>query len=132
MNRKFKTRTVLAFTLALICVLIFPIIAYATDIAVTADATSVKVGDTITVTVTVSEQNIAVANGVFTYTRRDVGLSSAAYSIWVSTDLLVWIEDTAAVQSQLSVDGDVETVEVTLDSDWLNQDELFIQVRAVE
>jgi hypothetical protein len=36
------------------------------------------------------------------------------------------------VQSQLSLDGYVETVEVTLDSGWLNQDKLFIQVRAVE
>jgi len=77
-------------------------------------------------------QSLNVANGVFIYTRRDVGLSGAAYSVWVSTDLLEWTEDTGAVQSPLSLNDGVETMEVTLDSDWLNQNELFIQVRAVE
>ena len=77
-------------------------------------------------------QPLNVSNGQFSYTRRNVELSGAVYSIWVSTDLVEWTEDTAAVQAQLSQDGDVETVEVTLDPDWLTQDELFIQVRAVE
>ena len=77
-------------------------------------------------------QPLNVATGVFTYTRRDVGLSSAAYSIWVSTDLVGWTEDTAAVQTRQSLSDGVETMEVTLDSGLLNHDELFIQVRAVE
>ncbi|NQY32782.1 MAG: hypothetical protein HRT56_06390, partial [Coraliomargarita sp.] len=77
-------------------------------------------------------QPLNVVNGVFTYTRRDVGLSAVDYSIWVSTDLSEWTEDTAAVQSRLSLNGDVETIEVTLDSDWLVEDQLFIQVRAIE
>jgi hypothetical protein len=42
----------------------------------------------------VSLHFIDSVNGVFTYTRRDVWLSGAAYSIRVSTDLLEWIEDT--------------------------------------
>jgi len=77
-------------------------------------------------------QPLNLVNGVFAYTRRDVGLSSAEYSIWVSTDLVTWTEDTGAVHTQLSLDGDIETVEVTLDSSWLNQNQLFIQVRAEE
>ena len=77
-------------------------------------------------------QSLNVATGVFTYTRRDIGLSSAAYSIWFSTDLVGWTEDTAAVQTQQSLSDGVETMEVTLDSGLLNHDELFIQVRAVE
>lgn len=77
-------------------------------------------------------QPLDVINGVFTYTRRDVGLSGVSYSIWVSTDLLDWTEDTAAVQLRLSLNDDVETMEVTLGSGWLDENNLFIQVRAVE
>jgi hypothetical protein len=77
-------------------------------------------------------QPLNAANGVFSYTRRNVELSGATYSIWVSTDLLEWTEDTVAVQSRLSLNNEIETMEVTLNSEWLIQDELFIQVRAVE
>ncbi|MGB0258200.1 MAG: right-handed parallel beta-helix repeat-containing protein, partial [Coraliomargarita sp.] len=71
-------------------------------------------------------------SGVFTYTRRDVGLSDANYSVWVSTDLTTWTEDTAAVQSRVSLNNDIETMSVRLSSDWINHEALFIQVRAVE
>ena len=37
-----------------------------------------------------------------------------------------------SADAELSLDGDIETVEVTLDSSWLNQNQLFIQVRAEE
>lgn len=47
--------------------LVFPMTAYATDISVTADSTTVKTGDTVLVTVTVSGDHIAVADGAFTY-----------------------------------------------------------------
>lgn len=67
MKNKTSVRTILALTLALICTALFPTIALATDISITADSTSVKTGDTITVTVTVKGENIAVADGVFTY-----------------------------------------------------------------
>lgn len=77
-------------------------------------------------------QPLDVRNGVFSYTRRDVGLSDAAYSVWVSTNLVDWTEDTGAVQSRQSLANDIETIEVSLSSDWLDHDELFIQVRAIE
>ncbi len=77
-------------------------------------------------------QPLNMSNGVFSYTRRDVGLSGAAYSVWVSTNLVDWTEDTGAVQSRLSLANEVETMEVSLSPDWLNHDVLFIQVRAVE
>ncbi len=67
MNRKFKKQRILAFILMIIFILAFPAVAFATDINVTADSTSVKVGDTVTLTVTVSAQHISVADGVFTY-----------------------------------------------------------------
>lgn len=57
----------MAFILAAAILLVFPTAAMATDMSVTADSTSVKAGDTVTLTVTVSAQNIAVANGTFTY-----------------------------------------------------------------
>ena len=41
-------------------------------------------------------QPLNMSNGVFSYTRRDVGLSGAAYSVWVPTDLVNWTEDTNA------------------------------------
>ena len=67
MKYRANARAILAFTLALICILAFPTIAFATDISVTADSTNVNAGDTITVTVTVTAPNMAVADGVFTY-----------------------------------------------------------------
>lgn len=67
MKNKTSVRTILTLTLALICTALFPTIAFATDINVTADSTSVKTGDTVTVTVTVKGDHIAVADGVFTY-----------------------------------------------------------------
>lgn len=71
-------------------------------------------------------------DGVFTCTRRDVGLSGVSYSVWVSTDLIVWTEDTAAVQSQVSLNDEIETMRVVLGGDWMNNEALFIQVRAAE
>lgn len=67
MKNKTSVRTILALTLALICAALFPTIAFATDINVNADSTSVKTGDTITVTVIVKGDHISVADGVFTY-----------------------------------------------------------------
>ena len=79
-------------------------------------------------------QPLDVNTGKFAYTRRRAELSGAAYSIWVSTDLVNWTEDTNATQAVLSTDfqTDIETMQVNLSSAWLDHDELFIQVRAVE
>lgn len=55
--------------------------------------------------------------GLLQYTRRDVTLTMASYSIEPSTDLATWTEDagTTANQTAGTPDGnDVETVTVTL------------------
>ena len=67
MKRGYGAQRGLAFILALMVMLAVPTIAFATDITVTADSTSVKVGDKVTVTVVVSAEHVAVADGVFTY-----------------------------------------------------------------
>ena len=67
MDRKHPKLKKLSVILALALVLAVPGVAFATDMSVTADPTSVKAGDTVTVTVTVSGAHIAVAEGVFTY-----------------------------------------------------------------
>ncbi len=67
MKTKQTIKRITALIPALILMLIFPVVALATDISVKADATSVKVGDTVTVTVVVSAEHIAVADGSFTY-----------------------------------------------------------------
>ncbi len=67
MKTKQTMRRITAPVLALVLMLAFPAVAFATDISVTADSTSVKAGDTVTVTVVVSAEHIAVANGSFTY-----------------------------------------------------------------
>jgi autotransporter-associated beta strand protein len=68
--------------------------------------------------------------GTFSYTRRSA--SSLAYSVWFSTDLASWTEDTGAIEGAPMPSGDNETVPVTLSS--LPGDplptKLFIQVRA--
>lgn len=67
MKTKQTIRRITALISALIVMLALPVVALATDISVKADATSVKVGDTVTVTVVVSAEHIAVADGSFTY-----------------------------------------------------------------
>ena len=67
MKTKQTIRRITALISALIVMLALPVVALATDISVKADATSVKVGDTVTLTVVVSAEHIAVADGSFTY-----------------------------------------------------------------
>jgi hypothetical protein len=72
------------------------------------------------------------ATGTFSYIRRDATLTPMNYSVWFSTDLSGWTEDTAAVEGVPVLSGEVETVPVTLSilpGDPL-PDKLFIQVRA--
>ena len=69
-------------------------------------------------------------SGTFSYTRRaDSGL---AYSVWYSTDLSTWLEDTNAAQGIPVPSGDNETVEITLSNlpGTPLPAKLFIQVRA--
>lgn len=69
---------------------------------------------------------------IFSYTRRDTNLTDLTYSVWFSTDLTSWTEDTGATEGTSGPTGGVETVEVTLST--LPGDplpaKLFIQVRA--
>jgi autotransporter-associated beta strand protein len=70
------------------------------------------------------------AAGTFSYTRRTA--SGLAYSVWFSTDLVGWTEDTGVTEGTTTPNGDNETVPVTLST--LPGDplpaKLFIQVRA--
>ncbi len=50
----------------------------------------------------------------FSYTRRDPALTGFTYSVWTSTDLLTWTEDTGAIQTPGPLVDEVETVSVTL------------------
>lgn len=53
------------------------------------------------------------STGIFSYTRRKTSLSGLAYTVWTSTDLTIWTEDNAAVQTITGSTSDVETVQVT-------------------
>ena len=70
--------------------------------------------------------------GKFTYTRRDTTLPDPplTYTVWYSTDLATWTEDTGATEGTPVLSGEVETVEVTLTPALLTNPKLFIQVRA--
>ncbi|TAE74979.1 MAG: hypothetical protein EAZ84_10140, partial [Verrucomicrobia bacterium] len=70
------------------------------------------------------------ATGTFSYTRRQQSLTSLSYTIWYSTDLATWTQDSAAVQGTPSLNGEVETVPVTLSAALLENSKLFIQVRS--
>lgn len=56
------------------------------------------------------------AAGTFSYSRRLQRKTGLAYSIWTSTNLVAWTEDTGATEGTPTVNGDVETVPVTLSS----------------
>ncbi len=68
--------------------------------------------------------------GQFSYTRRTGSLTGLTYTVWVSTDLTSWSADNGAVQAEPVVNGDVETVAVTLSPSLLTNSKLFMQVRA--
>jgi hypothetical protein len=56
------------------------------------------------------------ASGTFRYTRRRQSATGLAYRIWTSPDLLTWTLDPGAVEGAPQLDGEVETVPVTLSS----------------
>ena len=70
------------------------------------------------------------STGTFSYTRRDSSLTGLAYTVWYSTDLATWTEDAGAVEDTPVLNGEVETVPVTLSPGLLANPTLFIQVRA--
>jgi uncharacterized repeat protein (TIGR02543 family) len=70
------------------------------------------------------------STGTFSYTRREKSLTDLNYTIWYSTDLATWTEDTGAVEGTPTLSGQVETVPVTFTNSLLTNTKLFIQVRA--
>ena len=69
----------------------------------------------------------------FRYTRRDDALTGLNYSIWCSTNLGSWFEDTGAVQVAGTPDANkVETVVFTLSPPLQTETRLFIRVHATE
>lgn len=71
------------------------------------------------------------AAGTFTYTRRKTALTGLRFEIRTSTNLVDWTEETAAVQTATALPGgDRETVAVVLGPGLLNEERLFVQIRA--
>ncbi|NNM31129.1 MAG: hypothetical protein HKO57_16545, partial [Akkermansiaceae bacterium] len=71
--------------------------------------------------------------GGFSYTRRDPALTGLVFSVWTSTDLRAWTEDTGADQAPDGAGGNaVQTVSVMLSSAALADPRLFVQIRAGE
>jgi hypothetical protein len=72
------------------------------------------------------------AIGTFSYTRRSLTLQDPdlSYTVWYSTDLASWNQDTGASQGDAVLNGEVETVPVTISPALLTNSKLFIQVRA--
>ena len=69
--------------------------------------------------------------GTFSYTRRKTALSGMAFSVWTSTNLTDWTEDTGASQTATAISGsDNESVRVTLSPGLLNNDRLFVGIQA--
>ena len=57
-------------------------------------------------------------------------LSNLNYSIWTSTNLQSWAEDTGAQENAASPVANVESVQVTLSPSLLSVPKLFVHVRA--
>jgi hypothetical protein len=72
----------------------------------------------------------SLAAGSFSYTRRDPALTGWTYTVWTSTNLVSWAQDTGAVQTPGATTNQIQPVSVTLSSGLLTQPKLFIQMRA--
>ena len=69
--------------------------------------------------------------GTFSYTRRATPATTGLdYTVWTSTNLGTWTQDTGATEGTVTTSGEVETVPVTISSGLLTNPKLFIQVRA--
>jgi hypothetical protein len=69
-------------------------------------------------------------SGQFTYTRRVPSLTGLAYTIWTSTNLPAWTQDTGATQTVAATTNNVQTVNVQLSAALLTQPRLFVRVQA--
>ena len=69
--------------------------------------------------------------GTFSYTRRATPTTTGlSYTVWTSTNLGSWAQDSGALEGTITTSGEVETVPVTISSALLSNPKLFIQVRA--
>ena len=68
--------------------------------------------------------------GALSYTRRKASLTGLNYTIWYSTTLGTWTKDTGATEGIPIVNGNLETVPITLSSSLLTNPKLFIRVKA--
>jgi hypothetical protein len=67
------------------------------------------------------------SSGTFSYTRRfGTGLH---YSVWTSTDLANWTEDSGATEGTITTEVDVETVPIRLSAPPFSE-KLFVRVKA--
>jgi hypothetical protein len=73
--------------------------------------------------------NASLKSGTFSYTRRTPALTGLNYSVWTSTDLLNWTQDTGAIQNPGIAVNQVETVAVTLSPGLVAGPRLFIRMR---
>lgn len=76
---------------------------------------------------------LSTTTGTFSYTRRNPALTAPlAYSVWYSTTLEAgsWSRDNGAIEGTPVLNGEVETVPVTISNSLLANPKLFIQVRA--
>jgi len=73
-----------------------------------------------------------LAAGTFHYTRRTQTLTGLNYTVWTSTNLVAWTQDTGAVQTPGAPVAEVETVTVNLSPAMLTGPRLFVRVRAAQ
>jgi autotransporter-associated beta strand protein len=73
------------------------------------------------------------ASGTVSYTRRDPALTRINYTVWTSSDLVDWTEDSGAIQTPGANDENgVQAVEVALSPALLGETRLFVRIRATE
>jgi hypothetical protein len=70
------------------------------------------------------------SSGKFLYARREAGITGFQFSIWTSTDLTGWTEDTGATQAVIDLWDELEIVEATLSPERLSSPTLFVRVKA--
>jgi len=68
----------------------------------------------------------------FSYTRRVSSLTGLSYTVWTSTNLTTWTQDTGAIQTPGAAVAEVETVSVTVSPALVTGPQLFIRMRAAQ
>ena len=73
-----------------------------------------------------------LAKGTFSYTRRVTSLTGLRYTVWTSTDLTTWTQDTEAMQTPGAAVTEVETVSGTVSPALVTGLQLYIQLRVAQ